>query len=492
MSSEKKASEGIALLSMYGDEDDEMEGVDGGENRHEEDIPPPAPGTGTVKDSDAVSNYGNEQRQRDERGLNDNFTPSKTIAYSTSSASATPVQGLFSPPQQQQQLLFSSDFSYVHSKKSRMLIVDYGHEEGAVSPEAEDGEILAAGRVMCGELLHTSDGEARESKSPMPRLSTPITEATPSQLLEPVDQLAPDSMNFALIEPESGGTEDAVMVSVGEQKAVDPLDKFLPPPPKAKCSEELQERIKKFIDLKTTGRSFNSDLRNRKEYRNPDFLLHAVTYQKIDQLGTCFAKDVFDPHGYDKSDFYDEIEADMRREMERRVQERQKNQKVDFTSTGVQPGIVIPTPKTSLPTPGLSAVAGGLNVMPVASDVTARDGRHNKKSKWDKVDVDQRSSLTGGGQENLSAAGAHAALLSAAKAGSGYSAFACNKGERRQKISDLVIRGRREDHKGRPFGECNLGTRGNKGERRQKISDVVISGRTLVVNATLASIYVIA
>lgn len=40
------------------------------------------------------------------------------------------------------------------------------------------------------------------------------------------------------------------------------------------------------------------------------------------------------------------------------------------------------------------------------------------------VDVDQRSSLTAGGQENLSAVGAHAALLSAAKAGSGYSAFA--------------------------------------------------------------------
>lgn len=25
-----------------------------------------------------------------------------------------------------------------------------------------------------------------------------------------------------------------------EQRSVDPLDKFLPPPPKAKCSEELQ------------------------------------------------------------------------------------------------------------------------------------------------------------------------------------------------------------------------------------------------------------
>lgn len=88
----------------------------------------------------------------------------------------------------------------------------------------------------------------------------------------------------------------------------------------------------KFLTLKkTTGRSFNAEVRKRKEYRNPDFLVHAVTYQDIDQIGTCFGKDVFDPHGYDKSDFYDEI--------------------------------------------------GQTNTF----DSVVREGRSNKKSKWDKV-----------------------------------------------------------------------------------------------------------
>lgn len=64
----------------------------------------------------------------------------------------------------------------------------------------------------------------------------------------------------------------------------------------------------KFLALrKTTGRSYNAEVRNRKEYRNPDFLRHAVTYQDIDEIGSCFSKGVFDPHGYDQSDFYDEI-----------------------------------------------------------------------------------------------------------------------------------------------------------------------------------------
>lgn len=68
-----------------------------------------------------------------------------------------------------------------------------------------------------------------------------------------------------------------------------------------------QRKINKFLDYKKAGKSFNAEVRNRKDYRNPDFLLHAVRYQDIDQIGSCFSKDVFDPHGYDKSDYYDEI-----------------------------------------------------------------------------------------------------------------------------------------------------------------------------------------
>ncbi|KAM4104957.1 hypothetical protein ACJW30_06G197300 [Castanea mollissima] len=32
-----------------------------------------------------------------------------------------------------------------------------------------------------------------------------------------------------------------------------------------------------------------------------------MMYEDIDQIGSCFSKDVFDPHGYDKSDYYFEI-----------------------------------------------------------------------------------------------------------------------------------------------------------------------------------------
>ena len=48
-------------------------------------------------------------------------------------------------------------------------------------------------------------------------------------------------------------------------------------------------------------------------------------------------------------------EADMRREMDRKEQERKKNQKVEFLSAGPQPGIVGGANKVNLPVPGLRA-----------------------------------------------------------------------------------------------------------------------------------------
>ncbi|GER31799.1 ribonuclease H-like superfamily protein [Striga asiatica] len=191
MSSEnKKASEGIALLSMsiYGDEDDDMDDLDLEiENPREEDVIPHPPSDGvSVKDNDVIAG-------------------------------------------------------------------DFGHGNMQRPQEADDELVLIF----------------RE--------------------LGPINQSESDALSCAVRGSESGGTVDSVMVSVEDRKDVDPLDKFLPPPPKAKCSQDLQAKISRVVALKkTSGRSFNSEVRNRKEYRNPDFLLHSVTYQNIDQIGSKY------------------------------------------------------------------------------------------------------------------------------------------------------------------------------------------------------------
>lgn len=63
---------------------------------------------------------------------------------------------------------------------------------------------------------------------------TPSDQAVTPQLSELDSQLINGAVN------ESESTEDAVTVSVEGAEDVDPLDKFLPPPPTARCSDELQ------------------------------------------------------------------------------------------------------------------------------------------------------------------------------------------------------------------------------------------------------------
>ncbi|PPS05325.1 hypothetical protein GOBAR_AA15326 [Gossypium barbadense] len=308
MASRKKESEGIALLSMYNDEDDEEMG-DIEEDSRTNDNTPPFPHQNTIL----------SQQQQE---------PS------------------VSSPQQPQTLVSSK-----RSGGGRLTIVDYGHDEAAMSPEPEEGEL---------------------------------------------------------------GNSDDLMIGIDQQNA--------------------NRKIDKFLNLKRAGKSFNAEVRNRKDYRNPDFLLHAVRYQDIDQIGSCFSKDVFDPHGYDKSDFYDEIEADMKCERERKEQESKKNQKVEFVPGGNQPGAVLPAPKVSMPT--AVAAGSGLPSGPTAVDNNiVRDGRQNKKSKWDKVDSDRRNPLPAGSQHSLSAAGAHTVILSAANAGTGYTAFQQKRRETEEKKS---------------------------------------------------------
>ncbi|KAJ6292672.1 hypothetical protein OIU78_024784 [Salix suchowensis] len=397
MASRKKHLEGIALLSMYNDdeEDDDEE----------------------MEDHDHQPNQSNDMEQDtlhdDNAMLTEELQNTEEAEAPTASRNSTPEGSLLRPltPLQQQQqggaINLETKRSSSRSRRGRLAIVDYGHDEVAMSPEPEEGEFEE-------ELESTSE----KSSPATAQILSPSVRATP-QSSEHLEPSQPGEINDSTKESEAVNAEGSNEVPAA---GVDLLDKFLPPPPKEKCPQDLQKKIDKFLSLKKIGRSFNAEVRNRKDYRNPDFLLHAVRYQDIDQIGSCFSKDVFDPHGYDQSDYYLDIEADMRRERERKEHELKRSPKVEFVSGGSQPGVVVPPTKFSVPIPVVTA--SGTHSSANAADAAPREGRQNKKSKWDKVDGDGRNPLPSGGQDSLAAA---AALLSVANVGTGYTGFVQQK-----------------------------------------------------------------
>ncbi|KAG5235077.1 SAP30-binding protein [Salix suchowensis] len=397
MASRKKHLEGIALLSMYNDdeEDDDEE----------------------MEDHDHQPNQSNDMEQDtlhdDNAMLTEELQNTEEAEAPTASRNSTPEGSLLRPltPLQQQQqggaINLEAKRSSSSSRRGRLAIVDYGHDEVAMSPEPEEGEFEE-------ELESTSE----KSSPATAQILSPSVRATP-QSSEHLEPSQPGEINDSTKESEAINAEGSNEIPAA---GVDLLDKFLPPPPKEKCPQDLQKKIDKFLSLKKIGRSFNAEVRNRKDYRNPDFLLHAVRYQDIDQIGSCFSKDVFDPHGYDQSDYYLDIEADMRRERERKEHELKRSPKVEFVSGGSQPGVVVPPTKFSVPIPVVTA--SGTHSSANAADAAPREGRQNKKSKWDKVDGDGRNPLPSGGQDSLAAA---AALLSVANVGTGYTGFVQQK-----------------------------------------------------------------
>ncbi|KAF0910485.1 hypothetical protein E2562_002939 [Oryza meyeriana var. granulata] len=397
----------VALFSMYNDDEEED---DGDEPRP----PSPPPPAVTTSSSPSPQTEG-ESSNPNPNAATSSAPPSPPLAEDPAGrktlASPYPSPGLPPLPSRRS----SSPFAIASPsplrlaaavppadlprppRRGALAIVDYAHDEMAMSPEQEDGEISGIDRSD----LDAQVAEEMSQQNDAPEQSQVGTDA---------------ARGVTGAETENAQVEEAA----DNIRNDDPLSRFLPPPVTAKCSAALQQKINRFLAYKRAGKSFNSEVRNRKDYRNPDFLQHAVRYQEIDQIGTCFHKDVFDPYGYDRSDYYDEIEADMKREIERKELEKKKSGKVDFITGGVQAPISAAIPKIAA---AVSAVAAaGAPLVSISGEGVQKEARPNKKSKWDKVDGDIKNPAAPSGHDNLSAA-----LLTSANVGAGYAAFAQQK-----------------------------------------------------------------
>jgi HCNGP-like protein len=65
----------------------------------------------------------------------------------------------------------------------------------------------------------------------------------------------------------------------------------------------LQSKFDSLVQRKRTGGLvFNDTLRNHKGYRNPDLLTKLVEHWKVEQYGSAFDKEAFDPAGLPEED----------------------------------------------------------------------------------------------------------------------------------------------------------------------------------------------
>lgn len=70
----------------------------------------------------------------------------------------------------------------------------------------------------------------------------------------------------------------------------------LPPEPKGKCPQELQDKITKMYEkMRTSNTDMNKMIQERKEFRNPSIYEKLIQFCDIDELGTNYPPELYDP-----------------------------------------------------------------------------------------------------------------------------------------------------------------------------------------------------
>lgn len=110
----------------------------------------------------------------------------------------------------------------------------------------------------------------------------------------------------------------------------------LPTEPKGKCPQELQDKITNMYEKMKNGMDMNKVIQERKEFRNPSIYEKLIQFCDINELGTNYPNELYDPLQWGKESFYEELARVQKVEMERREKDRKESLKKDAVMAAVK------------------------------------------------------------------------------------------------------------------------------------------------------------
>ncbi|XP_059893583.1 LOW QUALITY PROTEIN: SAP30-binding protein [Gadus macrocephalus] len=248
-------------------------------------------------------------------------------------------------------------------KKSSLLssLADYG-DDSEPDSDIEDEDTGTEDRW--GGLVSASYGEDDISRVEDP-------EKGPSE-----DEESGESSRHSEIEESDEGkdADDVKEIPEAEKKNPHELvalfsekvrnmspDKIrIPSEPAGRCPSHLQEKICKLYERKLQEASTpTTTSRRRRSSGNPSIYEKLIQFCGIDELGTNYPKDMFDPHGWSEDSYYEALAKAQKVEMDKMEKARKDRTKIEFV-TGTKKGT------TSS-----------------ATSTTATAEAQKRKSKWD-------------------------------------------------------------------------------------------------------------
>lgn len=216
------------------------------------------------------------------------------------------------------------------------------------------------------DLRHAAATASPERKEPIRRPLVSYRADEDDEDTESGDDASvagPSGSKSGSVRPASPVSFHRTLLNLGPNDVVP-----LPPEPRGRCAPALQEKITRLYERKLRDRrDMNASIQMRKDFRNPSIYEKLVAYCGIDELGTNYPPEAYNPHMWGPESYYEELSRQQKEEMDK----RNKKAKVDFlTGTAKKPDsrkskwdIAGPQPVLGIDGPGF-AVPAALSAKP--------------------------------------------------------------------------------------------------------------------------------
>ncbi|KAL3313246.1 SAP30-binding protein [Cichlidogyrus casuarinus] len=248
-------------------------------------------------------------------------------------------------------------------------------EENEQEPEPEQESNVVRDNERIGLVSYLDDDEEEEEIT-QPESEKETTEVNDIQDIQ-VDQVdVIEGETESLVEPKP--KEIIVKMEVGDTEEV-----CLPHEPSDQCSFELQEKVEKTIRRMQYDLSFdlNKTIQDNKAFRNPSIYEKLISFLGINEKGTNYPKDRFDPARYPPSSYYEELAKTQQKELDR-LEKLKKEQLQRKLSEGIAE-----LHHSASDSKLLSSSDSLAN-----SSLTSGFPTNKKRSKWDNSPSSQHSS----------------------------------------------------------------------------------------------------
>eukprot|EP00123_Amoebidium_parasiticum_P004093 comp15380_c0_seq1/m.12300 comp15380_c0_seq1/g.12300 ORF comp15380_c0_seq1/g.12300 comp15380_c0_seq1/m.12300 type:complete len:348 (-) comp15380_c0_seq1:169-1212(-) len=204
-----------------------------------------------------------------------------------------------------------------------------------------------AKRTDVASMIRSSPRVASPVPRPQPTVSTP-TPASPMS--------------------ESGNEGPPAVASDSEDTDIYPFKHVpvqLPPSPPGHVDPAMAEKVRKLLERSAkTGRKYNQELKRHKQFHNPRTVQQLVKKYNLEELGSNYPKDIFDPDEFGEGSYYEELAAKQTAYLKQRDKARATRTTVEFVKAPPAPGVAA----------GVAAAAPGGKTSQ-ASSLIAQDPR---------------------------------------------------------------------------------------------------------------------